>query len=348
MARVLVWTIALAVLLPGLAHAQPTGEAEKLRKQAAQLHADGDHDGAADKLREALVHSNHARIYFDLCLVLEAAKKLNQARSSCRAVRHGDDADDALLGNARRALDRINRKLSGDTTPDPDPPPPDPDPPPPDREPDPVPPGGGPGGGQPNGGGQSNGGGTVTQPPPLVVQPPPPKPLVFGVKIGVNVANTTGDDSFGDSKSDLGIGGFGVYTISPMIGLGVEALLMGKGTQVDSGLGFTATIDLLYLEIPVTGRLTFAVGELVKIHGFVGFAPAFLLSATDEDGDDIGDGTSEVDVGFVLGVGASYSLGGSAIVADLRTTRGLIPLDSSDDPVDVRNTAFSFLAGYQF
>ena len=341
--------VALVFLAPALAQAQPTGEAEKLRKQAAALHADGRDDEAVDKLREALVHSNHAQIYFDLCLVLESAGKLQQARSACRAVRHGDDASDSLLRGAQKALDRIDRKINGEADPDPDPdPPPAPDPPPPDPQPDPVVPPNG------NNGSPNANGSTVTQP--LVqIQPPPPSPLAFGVKLGFNVANVDDSDAVSnDSRTAFAIGGSGVYAVSELFGFSIEGLLTGKGTSFDDGaIGISASVNLLYLEVPITGRITFAAGEQLKLHGFAGLAPAILLSAEIDGGglggEDISDTTTPVDVGLVIGGGIAYAMGSGALTGDIRVTRGLVNVvDDGNSSGDAFNQVVSFLGGYQF
>ena len=171
-----------------------------------------------------------------------------------------------------------------------------------------------------------------------------------GFKVGLNMANVSGDDVSGtDTKVGFAFGGFFTYNFSPTFALQPEFLYTMKGFTV-SELGIDIDFKANYLEIPVLFKLTFGTGT-TKPSLFAGPAIAFLMSSKAEAlgvSVDLKDVTKGTDVGIVFGGGVGFAVGSGTMTFDGRYTMGMSSIDDSGDDEDVKNSNISFMVGYGF
>lgn len=133
-----------------------------------------------------------------------------------------------------------------------------------------------------------------------------------------------------------------------------EGLLTHKGWQNPDDAD--EALILRYLEVPLLIRVAFGQDSTSP---FVYAGPAFALrlsaTATDSDSgrdleeEDVSDEIASSDLGLVFGGGISFG----RLTAEARLTRGTRSIDANADdrragPLDVKNTAISFLVGYSF
>lgn len=165
----------------------------------------------------------------------------------------------------------------------------------------------------------------------------------FGVKLGTNFANGSGDD-FEDTDSRIGmvIGGFANFSIiEEKLSFQPELLYSAQGyteSYTDEGFDVDGTLKADYLNIPLMMKYHFG-GFNVQAGPQVGF----LMSAKYED-DDVKDDMKGVDFGFNLGVGYDLDFG---LGFDLRYNLGLSNVADYDD-ADGKNRVIQFTASYAF
>ena len=188
--------------------------------------------------------------------------------------------------------------------------------------------------------------------------------LTGGLKIGGSLASMHGDtikdleEYYGvDTKSKLGLcaGGFITFTIAGMFAIQPEVLFTMKGTKGElSGLEYK--ISLSYLEIPVLAKLLITTPGMIKPCLFAGPSLAIKLSGKEKvtyDGTTYYEGDLEgykdIDFGLIIGAGIDFGLGaaGGKITVDLRYNLGFTNI-SDWAGEDVKNGAFSLMAGYSF
>ena len=157
----------------------------------------------------------------------------------------------------------------------------------------------------------------------------------FGVKLGTNIANGSGDD-FEDADSRIGtvIGGFANFSIiEEKLSFQPELLYSAQGAKDDE-----STFKADYLNVPLMMKYYFG-GLNVQAGPQVGF----LMSAKVED-EDIKDEMKGVDFGFNLGVGYDLDFG---LGFDLRYNLGLSNVFDYDD-ADGKNRVIQFTVNYAF
>src|SRR5687768_2381617 len=79
----------------------------------------------------------------------------------------------------------------------------------------------------------------------------------FGVKAGVNFANLSGDDVFGDNSTKIGfnVGGFAEIKLSEKFAIQPEILYSTQGTKSEiEGVDDDIFLNLSYLNVPVMAR----------------------------------------------------------------------------------------------
>jgi hypothetical protein len=197
----------------------------------------------------------------------------------------------------------------------------------------------------------------------------------IGLKGGLTASNYWGGDSGGvDYKVDFVGGVFFTYMLNTQflifknIAIQTELLYHSKGakesTQWDEtleeffGIEITETID--YIEIPILCKLEIPPSSnLTK--GYLLLGPAFAYNFHSEYQMNFGSAYSEeeidameriqednyisprnIDIGFVVGLGADINIGSIDLVVDLRHTVGLM---STVDNYTVRNQALSLMLG---
>jgi hypothetical protein len=174
-----------------------------------------------------------------------------------------------------------------------------------------------------------------------------------GIKLGLNLANVTGDDAPDGTSMRLGFAGGGwiTYSFSDLFAIQPELLYSMKGTKYDDVSGDQVTFKADYIEIPVLFRVQLAGGGNFKPNFYAGPAVSFLLSAKAGDVD-VKDDLKSTDFGLIGGAGADFHMGAGPgkVTFDVRYEVGLTSTDNVDDGYDakINNSAISFLVGYGF
>ena len=330
--------LVFAIMMIGLASpaAAQDGQqrAEALSQEAEALAAKRLFDEAAAKLREALVEKSEARYYYRLCLALEQAGKLREARSACRGVRNGDHVTPELIEDSRLAVQRIDLALRGGSPAKPDP---APTPPPPDTVPQPA----------------SEPAPAPTAPPPLSAPPPPQRAAEsrfnLGVLTGLTVATLAGGDLDATPRVGFAIGGYADLALTRRLIAQAGLMVVSKGAN--SGTLDTSSVAITYIELPVLMR--YVLSRRGRTALALGAAVAIPVAATLEAGAmsiDLLDETTSPDVGVVLGVISELPIGSHALVFDARATIGLRDVSDVRRPGDASttNVAVYLLVGYRF
>ena len=183
---------------------------------------------------------------------------------------------------------------------------------------------------------------------------------LIGVKGGLTVSNWWGSDAGGpDMKAGFVGGAFFAYMTHDKfsflsfknIGIQSELLFHRKGVKevyYDVGISW----DLDYLEIPLLVKAEIPpLSKISKGYLLIGPAFAFTLSSKmkaeylgESAEEDVGDITSNMDIGLVLGLSVNFDIASTVLVLDLRYTLGMMTIDEGGG-AEVRNGALSFTAG---
>jgi hypothetical protein len=185
--------------------------------------------------------------------------------------------------------------------------------------------------------------------------------LKGGLKIGFNLTDIHGADVrdfpyYDDPdtswflRSGFCGGGFITVNLSRTADLQAEAIITMKGSAQIWGFSLpidTYSLRTTYLEIPLLIRL---MARSSKARAFLLAGPAIgikLSAVLKENGEPMTfNGFKSTDLGLVLGVGGIIR---SRIIVELRYTMGLSKIIEQDGvPLDIKNTAFSLMAGYIF
>jgi hypothetical protein len=172
-----------------------------------------------------------------------------------------------------------------------------------------------------------------------------------GIKVGLNLANVSGDDAPDDISMRLGLaaGGFITYAFSDMFAIQPELLYSMKGYKFDVPGGESETAKIDYLEIPILFKVLLVGGGNFKPNFYAGPAVGFLLSAKAGDFD-MKDNMKSTDFGLIGGAGADLLMGTGPgkITFDVRYNVGLTSTDDSGADAKISNSTISFLVGYGF
>ena len=186
-----------------------------------------------------------------------------------------------------------------------------------------------------------------------------------GVRLGLNLANLRGDFAEiakPDNKLGFVGGPFVAFAFVPGVAMQVEGLFSMKGakltgtTRDDAGnvLGtFDTFEELNYFEVPVLLRATPLPGAPVQPMITFGPTLGFGLGAN-ESSDAPGipsahlDHLKAVDVGFALGAGAGFRLGGRKVLTEVRYTTGFSDLWDIAGNRESINSVFSLTMGLEF
>ncbi len=181
----------------------------------------------------------------------------------------------------------------------------------------------------------------------------------FGVKGGLNVANTNQTITSGITKNPIlgvNVGFFADVKITPKFSVQPEILFSMQGTELSaSGGGFktTGTSTINYINIPVMAKFFVA----PKLSLQVGPQAGFVVAATDKlvtnvpgfasYNNDAKSDYNSVDFGLNFGVGFDIS---KKILIDLRYNLGLTAINKNpiSGQSDIKNNVFSLNVGYKF
>ena len=179
----------------------------------------------------------------------------------------------------------------------------------------------------------------------------------LGVKGGVNLATqkTSGEDAGDDGLKSFPAfvaGAFTTYRLASWLDVQPELLYSVKGSRVEEN-GFTATVLIDYLEIPLLARVSRHGDGRMGFYAAGGPYAAFQMrartrtkfSGTTEE-IDIGDQVERTDFGLSIGGGVEL---GHHLVFDGRYVYGLKDVDKDrSDSIKVTNRAISITAGFRF
>lgn len=192
-------------------------------------------------------------------------------------------------------------------------------------------------------------------------------PIRFGVKLGMNISDFSGDDDIEgwgellDWKAGFCGGVFMAYAVNDWFSLQPELLYSMKGMKMGLGiLGLSMTWSLDYIEIPVLAVFEIPLESSLRPYALAGPAVGFKvrskMSASalgEEETFDLGEYTNTVDFSLVVGAGINFDIAGRALTFDFRWIPGLTGVFKddvpwTDEPPNMRNDTFSFLLGYVF
>lgn len=164
-----------------------------------------------------------------------------------------------------------------------------------------------------------------------------------GIKGGLNFANQEySSDGFSispDARTAIHVGVFAVINFSDNLGLQPELLYSSKGSEFDFG-GATATAKYNYLDVPILVR--YSINEMISFHA--GPQISLLMSAEDDDGNDLKDGVTGTDFGLSFGGQVDLPMG---LVGGLRYNLGLSNIDDTNSGGEVKNKVFQIYVGYK-
>ena len=152
-----------------------------------------------------------------------------------------------------------------------------------------------------------------------------------GFKVGLNMANLTGDIDGNAMKMGIAGGVFMTYTFSPGVAMQPEVMYVMHGTKEDGGDG---KIKLDYIDVPILFKYSFPTEGNFKPNLFAGPMVGLLMSAKMDD-NDIKDGMKDINFGAAFGIGATMQMETMAVTMDARYTLGLTNTLDIPDEVDV-------------
>ena len=166
-----------------------------------------------------------------------------------------------------------------------------------------------------------------------------------GMKIGINSARFVGKDIPGKGVSAMpgfAIGGFFSYKFNERFSIQPEIFFTTKGTKINM-IGDLELVNMfVYFEFPVLAKMTFYSERRVKPTIFTGPALALKYFALNNTG--VLEDIRSTDFGLILGAGIEFW----KLSLDVRYNRGLMNFDKSEDDIDLKNSAVSFMVGYSF
>lgn len=160
--------------------------------------------------------------------------------------------------------------------------------------------------------------------------------FTYGPKLGLNLANQSGDDVEDNSMLiGFNVGALGNYAFNDMFSLQVEALYDTKGAQYEytdaNNNKEKKPYSLGYISIPIFAKATFGSGD-TKFFGELGPQIGLLMSAKVDGESEMTvlnttykykDNFKSTDLGLGIGAGALIPVGGMNLMVNARYTLGL-------------------------
>lgn len=163
--------------------------------------------------------------------------------------------------------------------------------------------------------------------------------IKFGAKLGLNIANISGDIEDNKALFGANLGGFAEITLSDKLAFQPELLFSMQGSKYED-----IATKLNYINIPLLAK--YNLNE--KFSVLAGPQIGFLMSAKLKDSNeslDVKDGFNTFDFG--LNVGAGYNVTENIIV-DARYNFGLSNILKDSDGVSQKNSVIQLSVGYKF
>ena len=168
-------------------------------------------------------------------------------------------------------------------------------------------------------------------------------------KVGLNMANLSGDVDNNKMKAGAVAGVEAEYRVSNLIGVSAGVLYSMQGSQRDKlpdGMDYAKSVND-YINIPILANFYVWKGLALK----AGIQPGFLVSAKDKykagdekESEDTKDGYESFD--FSIPVGASYEW--NSFVLDLRYNIGVTNVWKESGDESARNGVLAITLGYKF
>lgn len=164
--------------------------------------------------------------------------------------------------------------------------------------------------------------------------------LKFGAKVGLNIANVTGDIE--DTKAKIGplFGVFAMYSVSDKLAIQPEVLYSMQGCKVDVFEGEEIDIKLDYILVPIMVKFYPVSGLSLQAGPQFGF-----LTSAKMDDEDMKDDVKKFDL--ALNLGAGYELE-NGLGLDLRYSLGLTDANKAEEMGEAKNGVFSIALSYSF
>jgi hypothetical protein len=168
-----------------------------------------------------------------------------------------------------------------------------------------------------------------------------------GIKIGLNLANVTGDDVeiYWENKMGFCAGGFLTFSLSDIFAIQPEAFFTMKGYKSEQEWNFY-TSSVTYLEIPVLAKAFIPTGGNIKPNIFGGPSLGIKIS---------GEEYKSTDFGLVFGGGIDFALGTGKFLVECRYSMSLSSVSifekgpmTERESEDVKNRVISIIVGYSF
>lgn len=174
-----------------------------------------------------------------------------------------------------------------------------------------------------------------------------------GGGVGPVTTHNTSETVKFSSKLGFTAGLLAGWRVSSFAAIQMETSFSSKGADVSGG-GASGRYSRSYVELPLLFKIVAPLSDRVAPYASLGPALGILLQAETnlEDGRhiDLTDRTERIDVGIMVGVGASVDVGRSgAVYVDARYHHGLRNYNKvavSEDG-EARNRAFYVTVGYQ-
>ncbi len=176
------------------------------------------------------------------------------------------------------------------------------------------------------------------------------------VRGGVSVATFGGDDSEGtSSRTGVNVGAAVSFGLGSNLGVQIGGAYVQKGADVAAD-DADAGISIDYIEVPVLLQVTIPTEGPIAPRFFAGPAVSFEASCevdgtlegitVSADCSDADIETKSIDIGALGGAGLSIATAGDvSVTLDVMYNLGLRSIDDAASPDDVKNRAWSFLAG---
>ena len=185
-----------------------------------------------------------------------------------------------------------------------------------------------------------------------------------GIRGGVNFATLDSNDPGDDvsSRTALNVGAFVTIPVSSVFGIEIGVGFSEKGAENDE-VGLSAT-DIGYLQIPVLAKISIptpgSVGVYFRGGPTIGIRTNCEVSVVEAGASETidcdttsgpsGSEVKSVDIGVLVGAGLDFSVAPkTSLLIELQYDLGLSNIvDSGFDGVELKNRAFSILAGLSF
>lgn len=168
--------------------------------------------------------------------------------------------------------------------------------------------------------------------------------ITIAPKVGINVANFTGDVDNADAKIGLAVGAEALYMIDDMFGISGGVMYSQQGAKNEDA-GIKATMSLDYINVPILANAYLAPGLAVKL----GIQPGFKVNESvkiESGGHSISTDTKDCEsIDFSIPVGLSYEY--KNVMLDARYNWGVSNIEKENGGKS-HNSVFQVTLGYRF